>query len=126
MSNRNLHTMVVSMLPTNKWTEIAVRPRPLDDPDPPEWLPEPGAPLTIAAATELMERGFIFKALRYRTDEVAVVVLPRKEPVPPMRDPHTANGRRRRGSARRPRGCALDEGEAEPMRSTICASASAR
>ena len=83
MSERAKLEWLRSILPVNRWTPLATRPRywpDLDEPAP--WTPLPDAPITVATAWELEERGLLFRALRYTQDELEVVVLPRREPAP--------------------------------------------
>jgi hypothetical protein len=85
MSNRTMAD-VVAALRTNVWTEIAVKPRsrPPGD-EAPDWAELRDAPMTIDTAKRAMEAGLIFKALRYYDGEIRVVVLPRKESMPPAK-----------------------------------------
>jgi hypothetical protein len=84
MSGRATREWVASIMPTNAWTEVARRVRyfPLDQ-EQPDWEGVPGAPITLAQAVELEKSGIIFRALRYRPADLAVVVLRRREPPQP-------------------------------------------
>jgi hypothetical protein len=71
-------------LPCDRWSELATRPRSWPDlNDPAPWTAVPGASFTIDEANELARAGLVFKCLRYCKDELAVVVLLRREPPRP-------------------------------------------
>jgi hypothetical protein len=69
-----------SILPCDRWSELATRPRSwpnLDEPAP--WTAVRGAPLSLDEAIKYRNDGILLTALRYSEHETTVVAIPRKE-----------------------------------------------